>query len=157
MAESAPCSCPSAGFCRRFNRRVNAAQHAACQTNAGGYRDHHAALADGKPSPVSGESAPVPPPTPPAIYQKAINFAKAVFNQIPLATAAILTGDESKAFRSQAEIEAIAKTCQSCPLFNGQVCTHKDCGCPIDQDRNRWWSKVAFKSAFCPDNPPRWE
>ena len=88
--------------------------------------------------------------------KRAINFAKAAFRQVPLVAEYVLTGDEARAFRSQAEIEAIAKVCKACPLFNGDVCTHKNCGCPIDKDRSRWWSKVAFKSAFCPDTPRRW-
>ncbi len=93
---------------------------------------------------------------PPPIWAKAINFAKAVFHQLPLVAEAILTGDESKAFRSREEIEAIAATCKACPLFDGQVCTHPDCGCPIDEERTRWLSKLAYRASTCPDNQPRW-
>lgn len=97
-----------------------------------------------------------PRPAAPAGWQKVLNFAKAAFNQAPLVAEAILTGDEAKAFRSQAEIEAIANICKSCPLFNGSICTHGDCGCSIDAERNAWWSKIAWRSQSCPDDPPRW-
>lgn len=93
----------------------------------------------------------------PSLLRRANNFAAAVFKQAPLVAAAALTGDEAKAFRSQAEIEAISNTCKACPLFNGDICTHKDCGCPIDTKRDAWWSKIAWKSQHCPDEPPRWK
>lgn len=92
----------------------------------------------------------------PTLIERAINFASAAFAQAPLMAASILTDDEKKAFRTREEIEAIAGICRSCPLFDGEICTHKDCGCYIDDGRNRWWSKIAWKSAHCPDNPPRW-
>lgn len=92
----------------------------------------------------------------PSIMQRAVNFAKSVFAQAPLVAEALLTGDESAAFRSKEEIEAIAAVCKTCPLFNGQVCTHRDCGCVIDEERSVMWSKIAYRSAHCPDNPPRW-
>lgn len=87
----------------------------------------------------------------PALWQKAINFAGAILAQAPLAAEALLTGDESRAFRSQEEIETIAAICKSCPLFNGEVCTHKSCGCTISADRNAFWSKLAYKSQSCPE------
>jgi hypothetical protein len=92
---------------------------------------------------------------PPAI-SRAINFVKAAFHQLPLTVDALLTADESKAFRSREEIEAIAAICKACPLLIDGVCSHKNCGCNIDVDRNQWWSKLAWRSAQCPDDPPRW-
>lgn len=90
----------------------------------------------------------------PALWQKAVNFTGAVFAQLPLAAEAILTGDESKAFRNREEIEAIAATCRACPLFDGERCTHQSCGCPVLADRSVFWSKIAWKSQNCPDG--RW-
>lgn len=100
---------------------------------------------------------PQPIREPPPNWQKAINFTKAIFNQAPLVGIALLTLDESKAFRNEAEIAAIANICKACPLFNGQVCTHQNCGCAIDEERSAWWSKIAWRSQQCPDNPPRWK
>lgn len=153
--ESPPCECPAAGFCRRFGRNMIVAQHQACQTNSGGYRDHHTAIAEGRPSPVTGNPPP-PPPPPPALWRKAANFASAVLAQAPLIAKALLTGDEAQAFRSPEEIEEIAEICRGCSLFNGEVCTHKNCGCQISADRNVWLSKLAWRSQTCPDDPPRW-
>lgn len=111
--------------------------------------------------PWSGDGAPPPrncraSMVGPAFYERAINFAKAVFTQTPLVAEAVLTGDESKAFRSAEEIERIAAICKPCPLFNGDICTHAKCGCNIDAKRAAWWNKLAWKSQQCPDNPPRW-
>jgi hypothetical protein len=88
--------------------------------------------------------------------QRAVNFAKAVFDQAPLVIEFAVTGDESVAFRSREEIETISAVCKACPLFNGKICTHQNCGCVIDEERSGWWSKIAYRSAHCPDNPPRW-
>lgn len=95
-------------------------------------------------------------PIPPALWRKAFNFASAIIGQAPLVAEAILTGDEEKAFRSRQEIERIAAICKACPLFDGERCTHKNCGCPVSADRNAWISKIAWRSQSCPDNPPRW-
>lgn len=86
-----------------------------------------------------------------------MNFAKAVFSQATLGVEAFLSDEELKITRSAEEIEAIAAICKACPLFNGKVCTHSNCGCPIDADRNIWWNKLAWKSQRCPDDPPRWK
>lgn len=91
------------------------------------------------------------PPLPPAVVDRAINFTKAVFKQLPLVGLAIVTGDESRAFRSQEEIEGIAGICKACPLFDGERCTHRNCGCPVNADRSQFWSKLAYKSQSCPD------
>lgn len=95
-------------------------------------------------------------PKGPALHVRALNFAKAIFSQAPLVAEALITGDESRSIRSQAEIEQIAAICRGCPLFDGERCTHKNCGCPIDTERNAWWSKIAWRSQRCPDDPPRW-
>lgn len=130
-------------------------QHHACQTNAGGYRDHHAALTEGRPSPISGER-PTTVLITPSLWKKAVNFTAAALKQAPLFAEAAWTGDESKAFRSPEEIERIAAICQNCSLFNGEICTHKNCGCTINTDRSAWLSKLAWRSTQCPDDPPRW-
>lgn len=87
----------------------------------------------------------------PPLWKRAANFASAVFHQAPLMADAVLSGDESKAFRSKEEIESIAAICGSCPLFNGEICTHPSCGCPVSADRAEFWSKLAWKSQKCPD------
>ena len=153
---SDPCECAAAGFCARFRRKVSVAQHDACQTNAGGYRDHHTALAAGLPSPLPVPAAAATPPPEPGLWRKAVNFAAAALKQAPLFVEAAVTRDESKAFRSAGEIERIAEICKACPLFNGEVCTHKNCGCTISADRSAWLSKLAWRSTKCPDDPPKW-
>ena len=99
------------------------------------------------------------PPEPrqaPAPLVRAINFAKAVFSQVALSAESLFSDEEIKLTRSPEEIKEIAAICKACPLFDGKVCTHGDCGCPIDEDRAVWWSKIAWKSQHCPDNPPKW-
>lgn len=101
------------------------------------------------------EETPEPPP-PPGFWRRAANFAAAALKQAPLFVEAALTGDETVALRSPAEIERIAAICKACPLFNGEVCTHKNCGCQISADRSAWLSKLAWRSQKCPDDPPKW-
>lgn len=151
--ESASCQCVVAGFCDRFQRTMDVDRHESCQANRAGYRDYLDALARGVEPPAALSAG---PPISHGALRSALNFAKAVFNQAPLVAEAILTGDESAAFRSREEIEAIAAICKGCSLFNGHVCTHQNCGCAIDEERSAWWSKIAWKSQRCPDDPPRW-
>ena len=96
------------------------------------------------------------PSVAPPLVKRALNFVRAAFGQAPLAIEAIIEGDSSIAFRSREEIERIAAICKACPLFDGQVCTHRNCGCTISADRNEFWSKLAWRSQRCPDDPPRW-
>lgn len=91
------------------------------------------------------------PPDGPPLVERARNFAKAVFRQLPITAVAIIKRDESIAFRSREEIQSLAAICKQCPLFNGQVCTHQNCGCVIDEERSEYWSKLAYRSTSCPD------
>lgn len=111
-------------------------------------------LTDHPPERCYGECLSPDCPAGPPLWRRAINFAGAVFHQAPLTAEAILTGDESKAYRSQEEIEAIASICKSCPLFNGEICTHPSCGCGINPNGDAFFSKLAWKSQNCPDK--RW-
>ena len=92
----------------------------------------------------------------PPMVKRALNFVRAAFGQAPLLIEAALTGNSDVAFRSREEVERIAEICKTCPLFDGERCTHKNCGCDISPDRNAFWSKLAWKSETCPYDPPRW-
>lgn len=108
----------------------------------------------GEPQIVPEDGAVLVPPGPPPLVHRAMNFAKAIFSQVALSAEALLGDEEIKLVRSKEEIEAISAICKACPLFNGKVCTHDSCGCPIDADRAVWWNKLAWKSQKCPDG--RW-
>lgn len=90
----------------------------------------------------------------PPLLKRALNFVHAAFGQAPLVGAAIIHWDSSEAFREQDEIERIAEICKSCRLFDGERCTHAECGCPVNADRAKFLSKLAWRSQHCPDG--RW-
>lgn len=106
-----------------------------------------------KPRGACPAAAPQPEPS---LLRKAANFAAAALKQAPLFVEALLTGDETGAFRSADEIAKIADICKTCPFFSGEICTHEKCGCAISADRSAWLSKLAWRSQRCPDDPPRW-
>lgn len=77
--------------------------------------------------------------SPPGIIQQAVNF-------IPAAVAHLrggmkLVSDEIRASR--------LATCEACELFNGTVCTHPSCGCPVKQKR-AFIDKIGWESSTCP-------
>src|SRR5258708_1780244 len=92
----------------------------------------------------------------PGFFTKLANFARAAVNQLPLVVEAVLTGDESVAARSQEEIATNFAICQGCELFRDGACSHPSCGCSIDPERSAFWSKLSWKSAHCPLEPPKW-
>lgn len=75
----------------------------------------------------------------PSFHRRALNFCKAI-------TKHALTGFKC---RTKEEIKLIAKTCKTCEYFNGRICTHKDCGCPVGIEK-KFLSKIAMQSEHCP-------
>lgn len=67
--------------------------------------------------------------------------------------------------RSDSEVERIVSlACHHCPLFNGSICTHRNCGCRIQtpkQERKEWTirgilskslqNKARMATEDCPD------
>lgn len=90
----------------------------------------------------------------PPMVKRALNFVRAALGQAPLVGAALVHWDSSEAFREPDEVQAIAAICRACPLLVDGVCTHHECGCPVNSDRNKFMSKLAWKSERCPDG--RW-
>lgn len=45
--------------------------------------------------------------------------------------------------------------CAECPLFNGNACTHEDCGCRVG-DQEKFLNKLAWADQACPLDPPKW-
>ena len=84
---------------------------------------------------------------PPVFFRRVLNFSKAlvhhVANFMPVCT--------------QEQIDARAAICRSCPLFDPQaeICTHKKCGCGIN-DQHGFFNKLSWADQQCPDDPPRW-
>lgn len=91
---------------------------------------------------------------PPAVY-RLLNFGKALGRHWIDMAAKRLAGEPQAAYRTTQEMEAILAKCAKCPLFNGKVCTHVDCGCPITAQK-KWFSKLAWASEHCPKDPPEW-
>jgi hypothetical protein len=48
---------------------------------------------------------------------------------------------------SEEEYQARIAVCQTCPLYVGNRCTHKTCGCRVQGD---WIAKARWKSQKCP-------
>lgn len=52
--------------------------------------------------------------------------------------------------RSEAEVAANLVACRNCPLFLDETCTHPYCGCPMRQDRAKFWNALVWRSKKCP-------
>lgn len=51
--------------------------------------------------------------------------------------------------RTPVEVDHIRFICRECEFFDGDICTHKRCGCSVKQ--GRWWGdKVAWATEHCP-------
>lgn len=141
------CHCPVAGYCARFKRRMVGRLHDICQDKVltpdkcAAYRSLWAEQVDDR-----AHIEPIPQPTGP-------NFAKRLFNFAKSATAHLLNGSPQCTEEQIAERFAI---CEQCPLFNGKVCTHSDCGCNVGHER-KYLNLLAWADKSCPDTPPRWK
>lgn len=77
----------------------------------------------------------------PGAAQRVANFAAASREHVKSGLA--LVSDEVRDQR--------LATCQACPLYDGTICTHPKCGCPIKLKRS-WFDKLSWKSSTCPLN-----
>ncbi len=75
----------------------------------------------------------------PGFFRRGLNFARA-------ATMHALRGAPHA---SQETIDARLAICQACDFYNGQTCTHKDCGCNAGRTR-RFLNKLAWADQQCP-------
>ncbi|HEX4000635.1 MAG TPA: hypothetical protein VHX65_18955 [Pirellulales bacterium] len=50
---------------------------------------------------------------------------------------------------TQQQIDARLAICKACPLFDGAICRHADCGCRIRQQRS-FFNKLAWADQSCP-------
>ena len=50
---------------------------------------------------------------------------------------------------TQEEIDERYAICKVCDLFNGRMCTHKRCGCTV-QEQKAFLNKIAWKDQTCP-------
>ena len=79
-------------------------------------------------------------PDGPSLAKRARNFAR---DSIAHASDGFVqVSDEERAAR--------LATCKACPLFNGTICTHTECGCPMS-DEKRFFDALAWRSKKCPD------
>lgn len=49
----------------------------------------------------------------------------------------------------QDQIDSRLAVCQKCELFNGKICTHSKCGCPVNRLRT-FRNKLALSTEECP-------
>jgi hypothetical protein len=84
-------------------------------------------------------------PGKPGLIRRAMNFTRAA------------VGHARSGFRrvSDEAREERRAICSKCPLFDGSICTHKDCGCPI-KDSSAFIDKLSWASSKCPLDPPKW-
>lgn len=77
---------------------------------------------------------------PPSFVRRVRNFARATSRYVVA----------GRPQRSEIEINEILEThCKTCEYYDGQICTHKDCGCPVAR-AGRWRNKLAWATESCP-------
>jgi hypothetical protein len=77
--------------------------------------------------------------SPPSLVKRTMNFAGALVNHVA----------RGMPTAPQAEIDRRLAICKSCPLFDGAICRHADCGCRISQAR-KFFNKLAWADQSCP-------
>jgi hypothetical protein len=75
----------------------------------------------------------------PSVARQAINFTVAAVGHL-------LRGVPTC---TQEEIDARLAICRGCPLFDGAICTHRDCGCRVNR-RGKFLNKLAWADQACP-------
>jgi hypothetical protein len=76
---------------------------------------------------------------PPSLTKRAINFTSALVSHVA----------RGMPSASQEEIDRRLAICQVCPLFDGAICRHADCGCRISQSQ-KFFNKLAWADQDCP-------
>jgi hypothetical protein len=77
--------------------------------------------------------------SPPGLGRRLFNFGKA----------AIAHAASGLPTCTQEQIDARLAICRACPLFDGSICRHADCGCRIGQQR-KFLNKLAWADQSCP-------
>jgi hypothetical protein len=75
----------------------------------------------------------------PSLSQKVGNFAAATVQHVASGLAVV----------TREERDRRAEICRGCPLFDGRICTHSDCGCPVSAEQ-RFIDKLSWASSECP-------
>ena len=57
--------------------------------------------------------------------------------------------DAGKPVRTDEHVEQLRAICRGCDLFNGEVCTHQKCGCPVTRP-GIWGDKLRWATEACP-------
>ena len=83
----------------------------------------------------------VPRPARPSIVRRIANVAAATVEHIR-------TGGRTLA---DDEREARMDVCKTCQRFDGAVCTHPSCGCPMNPQQNAFLSAIAWSEYNCPE------
>ena len=78
-------------------------------------------------------------PVPPSILKRGTNFIQSW----------LIWSAAGKPRRSDEQVEALRQVCASCELFDGQVCTHGACGCPVDRP-GAFGDKLSWATEKCP-------
>lgn len=82
-----------------------------------------------------------PPRRPPSVIRRSINLLRD--------SARHISGGSRKV--NDATRQARLAACQSCiKHFDGEVCTHPQCGCPMTDKRNGWRDALSWESKRCP-------
>ena len=76
---------------------------------------------------------------PPSILARGMHYAQA-FWRWQLA---------GRPVRSPAEVSKLREMCAACPLFDGTICTHEACGCPVSRP-SFFGDKLKWKTEHCP-------
>jgi len=56
-----------------------------------------------------------------------------------------------RTIRSDEQVAYLRTICQECPRFNGQICTHQNCGCDVTGSGSIFGDKLRWLSESCPD------
>lgn len=75
----------------------------------------------------------------PSWLQRIKNFAVALASHIAVGSPRA----------SQADINARLEVCAECPLFNGSICTHANCGCNVTGE-DVFMNKLSWADSTCP-------
>ena len=79
------------------------------------------------------------PDAPPRILARGWNYARAWIRWVA----------DGRPVRSGESVEALRSICRECRFFDGNICTHKKCGCNVAQ--GHWWGdKLRWATEHCP-------
>ena len=80
-------------------------------------------------------------PIPPSILRKGTNYIQAWIKWVRA----------GRPERTDEQVQELRQICQGCPMFNGQICTHENCGCNVTSSGSILGDKLRWLSESCPD------